>query len=111
MNAARPLVIGNWKMNLDFVEGLHLVQQLGVLLKNRPARAHRRRRRAALRGPAHRELGPRRPSASRVALGAQHVNPHENGAHTGEVSVSMLPAPRRRSGSSSVTPSAAAHYA
>jgi triosephosphate isomerase len=28
----RPLVIGNWKMNLDFVEALHLVQQLGVLM-------------------------------------------------------------------------------
>jgi len=27
-NAKRPLVVGNWKMNLDFVEGLHLVQQL-----------------------------------------------------------------------------------
>ncbi len=25
-----------------------------------------------------------------VALGAQHVNPHENGAHTGEISTSML---------------------
>jgi triosephosphate isomerase len=25
-----------------------------------------------------------------VSLGAQHVNPHDNGAHTGEVSVSML---------------------
>ena len=35
-DAKRPLVIGNWKMNLDFVEGLHLVQQLGVLIKNRP---------------------------------------------------------------------------
>jgi len=36
MSARRPLVIGNWKMNLDYVEGLHLVQQLGVLMKNRP---------------------------------------------------------------------------
>ncbi len=33
----KPLVIGNWKMNLDFVEAVHLGQQIGVLLKNRPA--------------------------------------------------------------------------
>ena len=30
------------------------------------------------------------PSASRSSLGAQHVNANDNGAHTGEVSVSML---------------------
>ena len=36
MANAKPLVIGNWKMNLDFVEAVHLGQQIGVLLKNRP---------------------------------------------------------------------------
>ena len=30
----RALVLGNWKMNLDFVEAVHLTQQLTVLLKN-----------------------------------------------------------------------------
>ena len=32
----KPLVVGNWKMNLDYVEALHLGQQIGVMLKNKP---------------------------------------------------------------------------
>jgi triosephosphate isomerase len=86
---ARPLVIGNWKMNLDFVEALHLVQQLGVLMKNR-AVEHT----DVVVAPPFVDLR----SVSSVidaeklamALGAQHVNPNENGAHTGEISTSML---------------------
>ncbi len=42
-----------------------------------------------------------------VAVGAQHVNPHEHGAHTGEVSVAMLAAPGRDLGDRRATPSAA----
>jgi triosephosphate isomerase len=89
MSARRPLVIGNWKMNLDFVEGLHLVQQLGVLMKNRPVE--------------HTDVVVAVPFVDLrtvssiidserlgIGLGAQHVNPNENGAHTGEISASML---------------------
>jgi triosephosphate isomerase (TIM) len=89
MSATKPLVIGNWKMNLDFVEAVHLGQQIGVLLKNRPSE--------------HTEIVVAPPFVDLrsvtsivdseripIAVGAQHVNPNENGAHTGEVSVSML---------------------
>jgi triosephosphate isomerase (TIM) len=85
----KPLVIGNWKMNLDFVEAVHLGQQIGVLLKNRPAE--------------HTEVVVAPPfvdlrsvtsivASERMAMtvAAQHVNPNENGAHTGEISVPML---------------------
>jgi triosephosphate isomerase (TIM) len=85
----RPLVIGNWKMNLDYVEAVHLVQQIGVVLRNKPLE--------------HVDLVVVPPfvdirsvtsvvDAERVELevGAQHVNAHDAGAHTGEVSVSML---------------------
>ena len=85
----RPLVIGNWKMNLDYVEAVHLVQQIGVMLKNRPAE--------------HTDIVLVPPfvdirsvtsivTSERIAaaVGAQHVNANENGAHTGEVSVAML---------------------
>jgi triosephosphate isomerase len=85
----RPLVIGNWKMNLDFVEGLHLVQQLGVLLKNHPVEHT-----DVVVAPPFVDL---RTVSSildserlTISLGAQHVNPNENGAHTGEISTSML---------------------
>ena len=85
----RPLVIGNWKMNLDYVEAVHLIQQIGVILKNKPLE--------------HVELVVAPPfvdirsvtsvvDSERVALevGAQHASLHEAGAHTGEISVSML---------------------
>ena len=87
--ATTPLVIGNWKMNLDFVEAVHLGQQIGVLLKNRPAE-HTEIVLAApfvdLRSVTSIVDSERIP----VAVAAQHVNANENGAHTGEISTSML---------------------
>ncbi len=84
-----PAVYGNWKMNLDVVEAIHLTQQLGVL-----------RRRSPLE---HVEVGVAPPfvdlrsvgsvnEADRIGLVlcAQHVNEHESGAFTGEVSLAML---------------------
>ena len=76
-------------MNLDFVEAVHLGQQIGVLLKNRPAEHT-----DIVLAPPFVDLrsvtsivdSERIP----VAVAAQHVNAHENGAHTGEVSTSML---------------------
>ena len=89
MSNTKPLVIGNWKMNLDFVEAVHLGQQIGVLLKNRPSE-HTEIVVAPpfvdLRSVASIVDSERIP----IAVAAQHVNAHENGAHTGEVSVSML---------------------
>jgi triosephosphate isomerase len=88
-NVQRPLVVGNWKMNLDFVEGLHLVQQLGLLMKNRPVEHT-----DVVVAPPFVDL---RTVSSildserlTMSLGAQHVNPYDNGAHTGEISTSML---------------------
>ena len=76
-------------MNLDFVEAVHLTQQIGVLLKNRPAE--------------HTDIVLVPPfvdlrsvtsivASERVAayVGAQHVNANDNGPYTGEVSISML---------------------
>jgi triosephosphate isomerase len=89
MSAAKPLVIGNWKMNLDFVEAVHLGQQIGVILKNKPTEYTE-----VVLAPPFVDI---RSVASIVAsermavsLCAQHVNSHESGAHTGEVSTAML---------------------
>jgi triosephosphate isomerase len=85
----KPLVIGNWKMNLDFVEAVHLGQQIGVMLRNKPAE-HTEIVVAPpfvdIRSVASIIASERIP----VALAAQHVNAHDSGAHTGEVSTSML---------------------
>ena len=89
MSERRALVVGNWKMNLDFVEAVHLTQQIGVLLRHEPV--------------AHVDIALAPPfvdlrsvssvlDADRipVSLCAQHVNANEPGAQTGEISLSML---------------------
>ncbi|HEV2428003.1 MAG TPA: triose-phosphate isomerase [Acidimicrobiales bacterium] len=87
--SARPLVIGNWKMNLDHVEAVHLVTQLGVLLRSAPAEHS-----DVVVAPPFTDLRSVASvlAAERVPIGlcAQHVNPHAKGAHTGEVSLGML---------------------
>ncbi len=85
----RLLVIGNWKMNLDYVEAVHLGQQLGVLMKNKPVEHT-----DVVVAPPFVDLrsvtsiveSERIP----VEIASQHVNANDNGAHTGEISVSML---------------------
>jgi len=85
----KPLLIGNWKMNLDYVEAIHLTQQLGVVLRNKPIEHT-----TVVVAPPFVDL--RSVSSviesDRIPLGlaAQHVNVNENGAHTGEISTSML---------------------
>ena len=85
----KPLVIGNWKMNLDYVEAIHLMQQVGVLLRNKPVE--------------HTDLVVTPPFVDLrsvtsviesdripVTVAAQHASQHEAGAYTGETSVGML---------------------
>ncbi|HUV57511.1 MAG TPA: triose-phosphate isomerase [Acidimicrobiales bacterium] len=89
MAGSKPLVIGNWKMNLDFVEAVHLGQQIGVMLKVKPVE-HTEIVVAPpfvdLRSVSSIVQSERIP----IAVAAQHVNDHEAGAHTGEISVPML---------------------
>ena len=85
----RGLVVGNWKMNLDHVEAVHLTQQLVSVLASRPAQ-HVDVTVAPpfvdLRSVASVVEAERSP----ITVAAQHVNDHESGAFTGEVSVTML---------------------
>jgi len=89
MTGKRSLVIGNWKMNLDHVEAIHLVQQLGVLL-----RAHSPEKTDVVVAPPFVDIRSVRSiiDADRLdmSVAAQHVNPSENGAFTGEISAVML---------------------
>jgi triosephosphate isomerase (TIM) len=85
----RPLVAGNWKMNKDFVEAVHLIQQLGVLLRARDVEGV-----DVMVIPPFTDLRSVTSviEADRltVSIGAQHVSAHERGAYTGETSVAML---------------------
>ncbi len=85
----RPLISGNWKMNLDHHEALHAVRDLGLRLQ------------ASDVGPLDVSVHPAftairtvqsvvEPEGIPVALGAQNCAVEDSGAFTGEVSPVML---------------------
>jgi triosephosphate isomerase (TIM) len=85
----RPLVSGNWKLNRDHVEALHLVRDLGLRLKAEDV--------AAVDAAVHPPFTDLRTvqtlleaEAIPMALGAQHCFDHDSGAFTGEVGPGML---------------------
>ncbi|MBD3688721.1 triose-phosphate isomerase [Nanchangia anserum] len=89
--ARTPLMAGNWKMNLDYLEGIHLVQQLDLDLRDHnfdwssadvvviPPFTSIRSVQTVVEG-----------DEMKIAYGAQDVSVHDNGAYTGEVSAPML---------------------
>ena len=85
----RPVVAGNWKMNLDHIEAIHLVQQLALGLRSID---HARVDVAVY--PPFTDLrsveGIIAADQLPITLGAQHCSDHESGAFTGEISVAML---------------------
>ena len=84
-----PLMAGNWKMNLNHLEALALVQKLAFALTDDdfdavevavlPPFTAIRSVQTLIDGDKY-----------RVVFGAQDVSQHEPGAHTGEVAASML---------------------
>jgi len=89
MSRRRPVVAGNWKMNLDHVEAVHLVTELGLRLRTIDTSGI-----DVVVLPPFTDLR----SASSVidadrlelTLGAQHASEHDAGAYTGEIAASML---------------------
>ncbi|WP_130865105.1 triose-phosphate isomerase [Acidipropionibacterium timonense] len=86
-----PIMAGNWKMNMDHLGAVSLVQDLGKALEDAgydPARSE------AVVIPPFTDIrsvqtlveGDKLP----LAWGAQDISAHEDGAYTGEVSGSML---------------------
>jgi triosephosphate isomerase len=81
----RPVIAGNWKMNLTLDGALALAEGLS----NGPSRT--RDVEIVLFPPfPYLERVARALSGSGIAVGAQNVAAHERGAYTGEVSVEML---------------------
>ncbi len=85
----RPLISGNWKMNLDHHEALHAIRDLGLRLQPADVRA--------LDVSVHPAFTAIRtvqsviePEGIPVALGAQNCAAEDSGAFTGEVSPAML---------------------
>jgi triosephosphate isomerase len=86
-----PLMAGNWKMNLDWKQGLSLVEDLGDALKGLDTSAVE----AAVLPPFV-DLRTVQTAVDAgklpISYGSQDISEHESGAYTGEVSASMLTA-------------------
>jgi len=87
----KPLVVGNWKMNLNHVEAVGLVQKLAWTLDDK---SHDPKKSEVVVLPPFTDLRTVQTmvEGDRLSLGygAQDVSEHDNGAHTGEVSADML---------------------
>jgi triosephosphate isomerase (TIM) len=89
MSVRRPIVAGNWKLNLDHVEAVHLMSELAMRLRTMDVSPvdvavvppfTDLRSVSSVIDAEHLEL----------VLGAQHVSEHDHGAFTGEISAAML---------------------
>jgi len=89
--ARLPLIAGNWKMNLNHVDAVGLVQKLAWDLSDHN---YDKARSECVVIPPFTDLrtvqilieGDRMP----IGIGAQDVSEHDDGAYTGDVSASML---------------------
>lgn len=86
-----PLIAGNWKMNMDHLQAIALVQKLSWSLKD----AHHDYGQAEVAVfPPFTDLRSVQTllAADKLSLvlGAQDVSPHESGAYTGDISAAML---------------------
>ena len=91
MTTRTPLMAGNWKMNLDWKQGLALVEELGEQLKEVDATKVE-----TVVLPPFVDLRTVQVAVDAgklpIAYGSQDISAHESGAYTGEVSGAMLSA-------------------
>jgi triosephosphate isomerase len=90
-NDRTPLMAGNWKMNLNHQEAVVLVQKLAWTLADKK---HDYGRVEVAVVPPFTDLRSVQTLVDgdrlEIRYGAQDVSPHDNGAHTGDISASML---------------------
>jgi triosephosphate isomerase len=86
-----PLMAGNWKMNLNHLEAVHLVQKLALTLADKK---HDYSKAEVAVIPPYTDLRGVQTLVDgdrlQVRYGAQDVSVHDDGAYTGEISASML---------------------
>ena len=87
--ARRPLMAGNWKMNLNHLEAIALVQKLAFSLRSKDLDAVE-----CVVLPPFIDLRSVQTLVDgdklRIGYGAQDLSPHDSGAYTGDVSGAML---------------------
>jgi len=86
-----PLMAGNWKMNLNHLEAVHLVQKLALTLADKK---HDFGKVEVVVVPPYTDLRSVQTLVDgdrlQIRYGAQDVSVHDDGAYTGEISASML---------------------
>lgn len=86
-----PLMAGNWKMNLDHLEAIQLVNQLNLDLQDH---RHDFSKAEVAVIPPFTDIRSVQTTIDgddmKIKYGAQDVSTHDNGAYTGEVSTAML---------------------
>jgi triosephosphate isomerase len=91
VTARTPLLAGNWKMNLNHREAVHLVQKLALTLTDKK---HDYAKAEVVVVPPFTDIRTVQTLVDgdqlSIAYGAQDVSAHESGAYTGEVSAGML---------------------
>src|SRR3954463_12182902 len=82
---------GNWKMNLNHLEAVHLVQKLALTLADKK---HDFARAEVVVVPPFTDLRSVQTLVDgdrlEIRYGAQDVSPHDDGAFTGDISAAML---------------------
>jgi triosephosphate isomerase (TIM) len=86
-----PLMAGNWKMNLNHQEAVHLVQKLALTLADKK---HDYGKAEVVVLPPFTDLRSVQTMVDgdrlQIRYGAQDVSVHDDGAYTGEISATML---------------------
>ena len=86
-----PLMAGNWKMNLNHLEAVHLVQKLALTLADKK---HDFSKVGVVVVPPYTDIRSVQTLVDgdrlQIRYGAQDVSVHDDGAYTGEISASML---------------------
>jgi triosephosphate isomerase (TIM) len=89
MAGRTPLMAGNWKMNLNHLEAIGLVQKLGFTLDDKDHDAVE-----VVVLPPFTDLRSVQTLVDgdrlRIGYGAQDLSPHDSGAHTGDIGGPML---------------------
>jgi len=91
MSKRTPLMAGNWKMNLNHLEAVHLVQKLALTLTDKK---HDYAKAEVAVIPPFTDLRSVQTLVDgdrlQIKYGAQDISVHDDGAYTGEVSAAML---------------------
>jgi triosephosphate isomerase (TIM) len=86
-----PLMAGNWKMNLNHVEAVHLVQKLAWTLQDKK---HDFERVEVAVLPPYTDIRSVQTLVDgdrlKLVYGAQDVSPYDDGPYTGDISAAML---------------------